>query len=214
MSTAIDFKKKDGYEHYEFPQSKAFPPKPSARARAIISTPASISSASSTTPTRLPRPTRRKPGRIFSSRGGAMDELQAFDVRHAVCAVVLRCAIFTATISGRNLPSCSRTRSIARAQLFDRLAKGDEQAHRSRRICGLSCCQGAAAPMSSFVVPGRRAAGNAAGHRRGQQMRASGSRASCSSTGRCRSAVRPVPDQQVPLLRLGAQRRRRRCRAA
>ena len=139
--------------------------------------------------------------------------VSAAKFRPAACSSCsgTNCASSTATASGRSSRSCSRTPSNSRAQLFDRLAKGDDMIT-ARRISRLS--SGKIAGRRSI----RRAAGwpgrDAAGRRRGQQAAASGSVQAVRRLGDVEARPGLVPDQSELSTTARCAPTRRRCRPA
>ena len=94
----------------------------------------------------------------------------------------------------------------SRVQLFDRLAKGDDDDHGDRRIFGLHALQGQRGAEVEFVAPARRAGGDAADRRRGEQGAASGSREAVRRLGDVAARAEILSGPPEPLLRLAAQR--------
>ena len=207
LAPAFDFQKNGGYEHYVSPESTGLQEGPSrARRTATSSGPASIRPASPTTRRRSPAADAPK---------GWKDILNPRWKGKISCKISASGMQFVQWYMLRKLYGDGFWKEFAklqphafdsRVQLFDRLAKGDDDDHRDRRISGLHPVQ---EPRRQGRVrrAARRAGGDAAGRRRGQQGAASGSRQAVRRLGDVEARPGLVPDQPEPLLRLGAHRR-------
>ena len=169
-------------------------------------------SPGSPTTRRRSRPrTRRRPGRTSSIRAGrARSAARSPRPACSSCSGIC-CARCTATDFWKEFAKQQPHAFDSRVQLFDRLAKGDDDDHRDRRISGLHSVQGAAAPRSSSS---RRPTGW--WRRRWSSARSTRrrirKRPSCSSTGRCRSADRTGTRPTRTSITARCARTRRRCR--
>ena len=112
IGTAIDFQKRGGFERYASPQLDAYEPKYVSRPPGYYSwtgvTFAGIAYNTDQVKPRRGAEDLEGPARPAMAQRG---QRQAGHVRHAVRAVVRRCASYTATTSGRSSPSSVRAAS-------------------------------------------------------------------------------------------------------
>ena len=152
-ATALDFQKRGGYMRYVSPQSEFYAPE-------HLSNPVGDYFWVGVTLRRhcLQHRQGEAGGRAEDLEGhaeSALDERherQAVDLGHAVRRSGTNCAGSTATGSGRSSPSCGRAASIRRAQLFDRLAKGDDKICVLAEYAGYLLVKEKGAPVA-FVAP-------------------------------------------------------------
>ena len=204
LAPAFDFQKKGGYEHYVSPETPAYKDRQSEfSARLLFSGPASIRPASPTTATRSPPRTRRRTGRICSTRAwkGAIS-----------CKISASGLQFVQWYTLRKLYGDGFWKEFAKLQparvrlpraVVRSPRQGRRHDHLDRRISRLhplqgQRCQGRLRRAAGW--PG----GDASGRRRCQQGAASGSRQAVRRLGDVEARPGLVPDQPQPLLWLGA----------
>ena len=207
LAPAVDFQKKGGYEHYVSPESSGLQGGPSERAGRLISSgPASIPPASPTTSTKVAAADAPK---------GWKDILNPRWKGKISCKISASGLQFVQWYTLRKLYGDGFWKEFAKLHphAFDSPRavvrpprQGRRHDHRDRRISRLHPVQ-EQGRQGRIRRAARRAGGDAACRRRGQQGAASGSGQAVRRLGDVEARPGLVSDQPESLLRFGAHRR-------